>query len=66
MHNLKELKIWQKAVDLATEVYQLTAGFSKEEKYGLLSLKSDALPSLYRPTLPKEPDAIQKKSLFIS
>jgi four helix bundle protein len=37
MHNLKELKIWQKAVDLATEVYQLTAGFPKEEKYGLIS-----------------------------
>jgi hypothetical protein len=37
MHNLKELKIWQKAVELATEVYQLTAEFPKEEKYGLTS-----------------------------
>jgi four helix bundle protein len=37
MHNLKELKIWQKAVELATEVYQLTADFPKEEKYGLTS-----------------------------
>ena len=37
MHNLKELKIWHKAVELTTEVYRLTANFPKEEKYGLTS-----------------------------
>ena len=37
MHNLKELKIWNKAIDLSTEVYRLTADFPKEEKYGLTS-----------------------------
>jgi four helix bundle protein len=37
MHNLKELKIWSKAIDLATEVYKLTAEFPKEENYGLTS-----------------------------
>ena len=37
MHNLKELKIWSKAIDMATEVYKLTANFPKEEKYGLTS-----------------------------
>ena len=37
MHNLKELKIWHKAIDMATEVYQLTTDFPKEEKYGLTS-----------------------------
>lgn len=37
MHNLKELKIWQKAIDMAEEVYQLTSDFPKEEKYGLTS-----------------------------
>ena len=37
MHNLKELKIWHKAIDLATEVYRLTVDFPKEEKYGLTS-----------------------------
>ncbi len=37
MHNLKELKIWAKAIDLSTEVYRLTANFPKEEKYGLTS-----------------------------
>lgn len=35
MHNLKELKIWQKAVELATEIYRLTADFPQEERYGL-------------------------------
>ncbi len=37
MHNLKQLKIWQKAMDLTTEVYQLSDDFPKEEKYGLTS-----------------------------
>jgi four helix bundle protein len=37
MHNLKQLKIWGKSVDLATEVYKATAGFPKEERYGLTS-----------------------------
>lgn len=37
MHNLKELKIWHKAMELTTEVYRLTANFPKEEKYGLTS-----------------------------
>ncbi len=37
MHNLKELKLWHKAIELTTEVYRLTADFPKEEKYGLTS-----------------------------
>lgn len=37
MHKLKELKIWLKAIDLATDVSRLTANFPKEEKYGLTS-----------------------------
>ncbi len=37
MHNLKELKIWQKAIDLAVDVYKATENFPKEEKYGLTS-----------------------------
>src|SRR4051812_1225266 len=35
MHKYKELKVWQKAVGLATEVYRATSIFPKEEKYGL-------------------------------
>ncbi len=37
MHNYKELKIWQKAVELAELVYSSTADFPVEEKFGLTS-----------------------------
>jgi len=37
MHNLKELKIWNKAIDLSVEVYKAVAGFPKEEVYGITS-----------------------------
>jgi four helix bundle protein len=37
MHNLKELKVWNKAIDLTVKVYQATENFPKEEKYGLTS-----------------------------
>lgn len=35
MNNYKELKLWQKSVDLAVAVYGITATFPKEEIYGL-------------------------------
>ena len=37
MHNLKELKIWNKAVELSVDVYKATVYFPKEEIYGLTS-----------------------------
>jgi four helix bundle protein len=37
MHNLKELKTRNKAIELATNVYKITAKFPTEEKYGLTS-----------------------------
>jgi four helix bundle protein len=37
MHKLKDLKIWNKAMEVAEEVYLLTANFPKEEKFGLIS-----------------------------
>lgn len=37
MHNLNELKIWRKAIDLAVDIYRVTAEFPPEEKYGLTS-----------------------------
>ena len=37
MHKLQDLKIWNKAIKLATEVYKVTADFPNEEKYGLIS-----------------------------
>jgi four helix bundle protein len=37
MHNFKELKVWNKAVDIAVEVYGITKSFPSEEKFGLTS-----------------------------
>lgn len=37
MNRYKELLVWQKAVDLAVDVYQITEKLPKEEKYGLIS-----------------------------
>lgn len=37
MHRYKELKVWQKAIDLAVEVYRITEKLPKEERYGLIS-----------------------------
>lgn len=36
-HHLEKLIIWQKAVDLACEIYKITAHFPDEEKFGLTS-----------------------------
>jgi four helix bundle protein len=37
MNYFKELKVWQKAIDLVTETYLKTKDFPKEEIYGLTS-----------------------------
>ena len=36
-HNFRELKIWQKGIDLAVEMHQLTRQFPAEEKFALTS-----------------------------
>jgi len=37
MHKYKELKLWQKSIDLVTTVYNLTRNFPPVEKFGLVS-----------------------------
>ena len=37
MQDFRKLKVWQKAHELALEVYRATAKFPKEELYGLTS-----------------------------
>lgn len=37
LKNYKELKVWQKSYLLCLEVYKITKGFPKEERYGLTS-----------------------------
>mgnify|MGYP000318371464 CR=1 FL=1 len=37
MHNYRELKIWQKSIELTQSVYQLTFDLPSNEKFGLVS-----------------------------
>lgn len=37
MNNYKELKLWQKSVDLAIRVYEITQNFPREEQFGITS-----------------------------
>ncbi|MEX0647135.1 MAG: four helix bundle protein [Balneolaceae bacterium] len=37
MHNYKELKVWNKSVALATDVYKVTKKFPESEMYGITS-----------------------------
>ena len=37
MHNIEELKIWNKAMDLAVQVYELSSKFPSDERFGLTS-----------------------------
>lgn len=37
IQSYKDLKVWQRAIELIEEIYKLTANFLKEEIYGLTS-----------------------------
>jgi four helix bundle protein len=37
MHRYKELEIWKRSIILATKVYEITASYPAEEKYGMIS-----------------------------
>jgi four helix bundle protein len=37
VHKLEDLKIWNKAMDVAVKTYLLSSDFPKEEKFGLTS-----------------------------
>ncbi len=37
MHNIKELKIWKKGVDLTVKIYEVSARFPPDERFGLIS-----------------------------
>lgn len=37
INSYKQLIVWQRSIELATEVYELTESFPKEEIYGLTS-----------------------------
>jgi len=37
MHNFKELKIWQRSIDMAEDIYNLLVDYPDFEKFGLTS-----------------------------
>lgn len=37
MHYFENLMVWQRSIDLNTEIYSMTRGFPVDEKYGLTS-----------------------------
>ncbi len=36
-HNFRNLKVWQKSVDLAVNIYEISKSFPNEEKFGITS-----------------------------
>lgn len=46
MSSYKELVVWQKSIQLVTDVYKLTKFFPKEEAYGLVSQMQRAAVSI--------------------
>lgn len=42
MRNFKELKIWQKGLEIAIKTYQLTESFPKEDKYAIVQQMTKA------------------------
>ncbi len=46
MNQYRNLKVWQKAVALATEVYRASGSFPKEEMYGLTAQLQRSIVSI--------------------
>jgi four helix bundle protein len=46
MESFKELEVWQKAINLVVDVYQLTKALPPEEKYGLAAQMQRAAISI--------------------
>ena len=44
--SFRDLQVWQKAVELATKIYQITEAFPKTEQYGLTSQMRRAAVSI--------------------
>lgn len=46
MHNYKNLHIWQEGINLARKIYEVTANFPANEKYGIVSQITRAAVSI--------------------
>ena len=64
INSYKDLIVWQKAMDLAEEVYRLSRAFPKEELYGLTSQLRRAVVSV--PSNIAEGQARQSTAEFLN
>lgn len=46
IRSFKQLRIWNKGIEIVEDVYRLTKGFPKEEQYGLISQMRRAAVSI--------------------
>lgn len=46
MHNFKELKVWQKSIELVIEIYEFTKNIPNEERFGIVSQLQRAVISI--------------------
>lgn len=46
MHNFRELKIWNRAIELVVDIYKITSGFPEAEKFGLTNQMRRAAVSI--------------------
>jgi four helix bundle protein len=46
MRNFKQLKIWQKGIEIAKQSFKLTSGFPKQETFGISSQITKAAVSI--------------------
>lgn len=46
MHQYKELKIWQKAIEIVSIIYRTTIGFPESERFGLIAQINRAAVSI--------------------
>jgi len=46
IRSFKQLRIWNKGIEIVEEVYRLTKGFPREEQYGLISQMRRAAVSI--------------------
>jgi four helix bundle protein len=65
MHNLKEVKIWNKAIELSVEVYKATSNFPTNERFGLTSQSRRAAVSIPSILLKAQEEIQRKFSNFL-
>ena len=46
MNNFRELKVWQKSIDMVVDVYEAVQGFPNQEKFNLISQMQRAAVSV--------------------